>query len=268
MIVTKQNKSPLESLALEGSEQSTMTMMKLDVTDSPYVAIDAEWYQPNDEETALFLSKQFTFFNLDKQAVCTIVLWNKKYKEPTELQDLGHSLFLIPCDVQNTVLSDVATLPKKVDVLMFFSPMDVMAMIGREPWKALLLDPKSPISKKRNLTGKFTLNGTEYNLRDLFGTFNSSLDKGLSSVGIDNPYKSLAEKAGRTKDRMDLFMSDNPNEFLEYAVGDTIYLMDALQLRIEQVNEIIQGCFGDLVHLFNAKLKRIHQIDSVPYCIL
>ena len=235
------NKNLLASETPGDLQKVLMAVDKLDMSLCRYVSIDAEWYQLDKTRTSLFLTKQFTFFDGGKQAVCTVALWDERYPLPTIHPDLGHDLFVIPCDVQDTGLADVCDLPKKLDVLMYSSPKDVEGMIGRKAWREILLDPKSPISKKRNLTGTFTYRGTEYTLKDLFGTFGTSLEKALISVGVNNPYKTLADKGNRSKGRMDLFMVEDPNEFLMYAVGDTIFLMDVLQRRVEQVNDIIQG---------------------------
>ena len=82
--------------------------------------------------------------------------------------------------------------------------------------------------------------------------FNSSLDKALKSVGIDNPYKSFAEMevirdgvlVKRDKGRMGLFATEDPNDFLRYGVGDVIDLHKAMLLKIEQTNEILEKAFG------------------------
>lgn len=229
---------------------SIKDLKKLDCTTYSRVAVDAEWVKKRLKENfpeSLYLTKQFTFLDNDLNPVLTVVLWNADYPSPTKLLVVDHPVVVITCDVNNTVLKDVCLLSKKLLCYMYYSPKDIQAMVGASVWRTVLLDDDRPIRKLRNITGKFVLDETEYVLKDCFGAFNQSLDKAMISVGVDNPYKNNVDKLNQDKSQMDLFMRDHPNEFLEYAFGDTAYLGETLQNRVEQVNKIIREALGDVV---------------------
>lgn len=227
-----------------------ITKSKLQAQAYPYVGIDAEWYKPDRGVTAKYLTKQFTFYSKGLKPQLTIVLWDANRPMPTAKPEVGHEVYVIPCNVQTTVLKDVADLPPKLSLMMYYSPKDVEATIGTQVWRDLLLEKNSPISKKRNLTGTFKYEGMEYTLLDLVGAFNSPLDDAIKSVGLNNPYKDLVTRLGHDKGQMNLFMNEYPNEFLEYAVGDTIYLGELLNLRVQQANQIIKDALGSEVPAF------------------
>jgi hypothetical protein len=206
------------------------------------VAVDAEWYGKK------FLSKQFTFMDKDLNPIYTIVPWDQDRPGPTRIP---RDVKVICCDIQNTVLADVCKLAKGLDCYIYYSPRDVEAMVGREVWREVLLAKDRPIKKLRNLTGRFIYRETTYVLKDCVGAFNTSLENAMLSVGVDNPYKKLPDVY--TKDRMDLFMEGDPNAFLEYAVGDTVYLGPTMTARIKQVNQIISEALGPNVISYDVK---------------
>lgn len=222
--------------------QVTKALQQVDATSYPYVAVDAEWVSIGSPKLTSYLSKQFTFLDASLKAQLSVILWDESKPLPDRSLLTDHQLVIIPCDVKNTVLADVADLPKKLKVFMYYSPKDVEAMVGAEVWRNILTDEKRPISKKRNLTGQFEYRGTEYTLQDVIGAFNSSLDKAMISVGVDNPYKAMPK--GYDKARMDIFMNEKPYEFLCYAFGDTAYLGQTIEARIKQVNEIVADALG------------------------
>jgi hypothetical protein len=127
---------------------------------------------------------------------------------------------------------------------MFYSPRDVEATIGADLWRQVLTDKNSPIRKIRNLTGTFETQGHRVTLVDWYGAFNTSLDKAMRSVGVDNPWKSLVADKGYDKSDMGLFFLDCPNEAVRYAVGDVVYLAEATQARLTQVLDVIEGALG------------------------
>lgn len=226
-------------------------LASLDATAYPIVAIDAEWYRPKDAKRPTFLTKQFTFLDAKLNPGLTVILWDKKFAEPSKIalerleKQVGHRVYLVNTDVEQTVLADVVNLPKSLTVLMFYSPKDVEATIGAEAWRELLA-PKggqSPIKKTRNLTGKFEYRGVEYTLKDCFGAFNQSLDAAFDSVGIESIGKKLSKN--RDKSKMNEWMIDNPDTFLFYSAGDTVDLGKVVANRIDQVNEIVREALGD-----------------------
>jgi hypothetical protein len=206
---------------------------KLDCSKFSHAAIDAEWYKK------FFLTKQITFANADLRPKRTVVLWNKKYPLPTEYPALDHPLYIILID-ENTSIIDVLKTALKLLVYIFYSPKDLTAFFGREDFTEILSRKNVPLSKLRNITGKFIHKGTEFTIQDTLGLTNSALEQLLESVGIDITDSKLLAK-GRDKGKMEEWILDNPNTFLKYAIGDTIDLMKAIPLRVEQINTIINN---------------------------
>jgi hypothetical protein len=232
------NQLAVVSSQLEASETYLVA------TDYPIVAVDAEWHTPQGFQRPRFLSKQFTFHDKHCTPRLTLVLWDSLYEMPDSLPEIGHDLTVISCDVNATALYQVAEIASQVTVMMYYSPKDVEAMLGPQVWRDILLSPQRPVSKLRNLTGEFSHEGTRYSLMDCVGAFQGSLDKAMESVGIDSPYKSLVTDCGHDKGRMDAFMNECPNEFLRYAIGDTIFLAEMMRKRVEQVNKVIAEALG------------------------
>jgi hypothetical protein len=201
------------------------------------IVTDAEWGKDD-----VFLSKQFTLRGGDGMPVETVVLWHIPTL-PARKPDMGHPLTVILCPAETT-LFDVVLCPKEFYLDMFYSPRDVEGAIGRERWREVLADKKTPVKKLRNLSGVFDVQGHTVTLRDWFGAFNCGLDAAIKSVGGDNPYKSLVTDLGHKKDDMGTFFEAFPDEALEYALGDTVYLAEVSVMKVKQVNNIIKGALG------------------------
>jgi hypothetical protein len=206
---------------------------KLDLSKYSHCVIDAEWYKGG------FLTKQVTFSGSDYRPKITVILWNKEYPLPTEYPAIDHELYIIPTD-ESTAITEVVKLAPKLLLHLYYSPKDLTAFFGRKVFSELLDQKDVPLSKLRNITGSFKLDDTDFKIQDALGLFNSSLESGLESVGIDtSESKQLAK--GRDKSKMNLWISDNPNTFLRYAIGDTIELMNAISLRVKQINTIVNN---------------------------
>lgn len=206
---------------------------KLDVSKYSHSAVDAEWCKDG------FLTKQVTFSMADYKPVLTVVLWNKTYILPSNYPSIDHPLYIILID-ENTSITEVLKLPSYLLLHLYYSPKDLTAFFGRETFTKLLDSKNVPLSKLRNITGNFTLDGTEYKVQDALGMFNDSLENGLKSVGIDVE-KSKALAKSWDKSKMDEWITSNPDTFLMYAIGDTIDLMKAISLRTVQINKIINN---------------------------
>ena len=215
------------------------------------VAIDAEWrYETNERFLkARFLSTQLSFDVEDKK--CTVVLWNDKFKLPEPTEAIGTDyLYVCPYnpEIENPVSMGLFTPDSVINLHMFYSPKDPEAVIGQQLWSEWLRCEQSnlaiskTITKKRRVTGIATIkaNKLKLTLVDHIGVANSSLDKYLISVGVDNPYKVLA----KDKSKMDEFMVSNPSDFLRYACGDTMFLVEALDLKKAQISKIVFDSLG------------------------
>jgi hypothetical protein len=171
----------LSELPLESVPTAIVTVRDkittlIDTSAFPDVAVDAEWQ--GDE----FLSKQFTFCDNKLGAKTTIVIWNNKYELPTEFPDLGHPLLVYNVDITTSIF-DIVKLRAAVRMLLFFAFKDLTAIFGKDVvLKAL---EAGVIDKKRNISGVLNFVHTKVKIRDCYGMFNSSLENGLISVGID-----------------------------------------------------------------------------------
>lgn len=214
--------------------------------------IDGEW-----EKNLCYLSKQFTFAKLVNGRLVrgvTLILWDNS------LPDIEYpfpDVIVIRCDVNKTTIFDVAWLPDKLDVIMYYSPRDVEGMIGAKVWRYLLsgkdddgLEVKSPISQMRNLCGEFELAGTKFVLKDWFGSFGTSLDKAFEMVGVTPIGKGKAEEyakrnPGWSKADMGTWFREEPQEAAYYVLGDTYDLIEMVNKRIDQVNQIIAEALNE-----------------------
>jgi len=245
---------------------------KIDVRRFTHVAIDAEWdwskrlteVRGSGRKQNTILGRKADYilvqlaFSDDSGDVQKIVCFkNKKYPDPTDTIVKGHRVEVI--NVENLGIENLLErfeLPKELTLLMFYSPKDMQGTLGESLWREMLIGSiagEKQVTKRRRLNvKKFLVNGCCITVKDLIGMFNSSLDKALKSVGIDNPYKSFAEMevvrdgvlVKRDKGRMGLFATEDPNDFLRYGVGDVIDLHKAMLLKIEQTNEILEKAFG------------------------
>ena len=250
----------------------TETPSKIDVRRFTHVAIDAEWdwtkrlteVKGSGRKQNTILGRKADYilvqlaFSDDSGDVKKIVCFkNKKYPDPTDTIVKGHRVEVI--NVENLGIENLLErfeLPKELTLLMFYSPKDMQGTLGESLWREMLIGSiagEKQVTKRRRLNvKKFLVNGCCITVKDLIGMFNSSLDKALKSVGIDNPYKSFAEMevvrdgvlVKRDKGRMGLFATEDPNDFLRYGVGDVIDLHKAMLLKIEQTNEILEKAFG------------------------
>lgn len=208
-------------------------------TGTTMVAIDAEWYSED------FICKQFTFGDSKLSPLHTVVLWSDKFPVPSVPPGLfadgtNGTFSLVVGDISQNIF-DLAVLPAKLDIYMYYSPKDLTAMFGRDRWSSILDRPET-ISKKRNISGKFDENGTRFNIKDVLGLFNSSLEQAMESVGIDTAASKALAK-GWDKGKMNEWATANPDTFLAYAVGDTVLLMETINLRVSQLNHILNNVF-------------------------
>jgi hypothetical protein len=230
------------------------------IEDCDRVVVDAEWFYREDR-TSQYLTKQFTFTSGYHQRI-TVVLWHRDFAlpKPRKIQkltaDVGHRIVVIPCDVDVTTVLDLgANLKEKMSVGMYYSPKDVQALVGDVHWKAACLgvDNNPPtVRKLRNHTGTVKAGYVTFRLDDHFGLYNSTLDAAFKATGLDNPFKDHYTK--EQKGCMDVEMKANPYHFLEYAVGDTVYLDPLLLKRCDQLNAIIEEALG-VPNMFNADLN-------------
>lgn len=239
------------------------------IINSEEVSIDAEWVSEQLEEPkyeknnlvnnvykkANFLSVQLTFYNQEGLHI-GIILWNENFPLPPEDMTVeGVDVqYICLCNLRNESAYSLGLFRPGLDykIYMFYSPKDAQAILGDEFWKVFLspedfedddsvsIEVPKKIEKKRRITGKAKSGQTTFTLVDLIGVFNCSLDNALKSVGIDNPHKSLATDKGRSKDRMDLFMLDDPADNLRYAMADAIYLRLSFELKKNQTTGIVK----------------------------
>ena len=195
----------------------------IDVSNYRFTAIDAEWawlvskgFNSKGEtikgKVADYITVQFGFSRPDGKVELVVVFWNSKYPTPSveDVQKLettlGIQIKIVVTDrLDKENLLNYFKLPTTLETFMYYSPKDVQGMLGKEKWKAMLLEKVGgayslkkmrrlnvPEFKVLNDTSKCTINIT-----DLIGMFSEKLDDALKSVGIDNPYKSLAEEGGQ-----------------------------------------------------------------------
>lgn len=240
------------------------TFTKFDCSAYPIAATDAEWYTPAGSPTPNYLMKQFTFYDVAYVPQKTIVLWSTEFdvyptaqgieavKKALQKKQPTHTFDVVFCDAHDTTIFDVISLGSSLSLLMYYSPKDIEATIGKAEWIKLLIPmdgAESLIDKKRNLSGRYELNGTKFTLTDIFGAFNVSLDKAFEMVGVEPVGK--GEAKGIDKSKMDVWMQDAPDKFLLYAVGDTADLGELLMRQIAMTNEVLSGAFGSTMPLFS-----------------
>ncbi|NJL55535.1 hypothetical protein HC928_10310 [bacterium] len=234
------------------------------------LSIDAEWdwkkwfkwvnrrVKPKD-----LLTKQISAEVLKDGIIKYIhfVLWDNSLPKP--FVDNVPDLYVIACDIDEThfghIISNTRiTMPsKRIPVLGFFSEVDLNCIMFDSELKELI--QRGQVEKKRNInlsirfdpetfmvditnTRKCVAKTPHYYFVDLYGVFNSSLDDAFDAVGIDQPYKSLVNKT--EKKNMRNVFEERTNEALKYALGDTKYLFELLEKRVEQINSLVEQALG------------------------
>lgn len=237
------------------------------------ISIDAEWdwkewveLEKKRVRPKEILTKQITLET--NHGILNFIFWDKSLPLPTEC-DIPN-LYVIKCDVNNTHLGHVISntklelfsseYDKRINILGFYSEVDLCCIMSELEVNTLI--KRGKIEKKRNInlminfnleTGMvkipdkedkdtFTSSNSYYKFNDLFGAFNSSLDKAFETVGIEQPYKNLVTKEEK-KNMKKVFLED-PNRAIKYAMGDTMYLPDLLNKRVKQINQIVEDSLG------------------------
>lgn len=204
------------------------------------ISVDAEWYGKSFLSVQLSLSDKFGIiqryyiFSNDS----SLVDCPNTYKG-IEVIKVNYPIGL------KGILEYFEILPKTLDCLFFYAPRDVESLLGAEIWTALLLG--GYVNKRRNLNIKpYKLEFQDCRLQfiDLYGRFGCSLESAYNSVGIDTTNgKDYIKTLTIDKSRMDLFRSNHPKEFYEYALGDLELHKLAIQLK-KLISDILKECFG------------------------
>jgi hypothetical protein len=232
------------------------------------VTVDAEWSSElitqtlsgrvKDTYRAHFLTAQFSWQEEDRLYV--LVIWHPDYELPETLNiERAHTVYIVKSDPETTTPYSLGMCGGKTDlkVLMFFALHDVRSLVGTDllvPW---LLGPDlakgyesfngyaGTIVKKRKLNGSLVSKSHgKLELIDVIGTTTAgmNLDAFHESVGIESPYKKLSN--AHDKGHMQVWMKDDPATFLQYAVGDVLFLEEAMTARVSQVNDMVSKALG------------------------
>lgn len=226
------------------------------------VAVDAEWdfkqtqtHQLTRRRPRKMLTKQYSMISTEGQHL-NLVLWDKNYPLPSVIPS---DVTVYPCDVEVTNLSwflkntPLTLALGGVEVLMFYAPADLECIINKADFNRYLSEDR--IIQKRNLSGNIYLDpdtfevdhtprkrphktSLYFKIKDCFGMFNSGLDKAFDSVGVVNPHKNAYTK--EQKGRMAEMIKSDPNTFLNYALGDTVFMHEIVAKRTIQINKIIR----------------------------
>lgn len=209
-------------------------------SDVTTISIDAEWYKKS------FLSVQLATSD-DNGSVLDYYVFSDNsdsLKEcPSTYKGINVTKVLYPIGKKG-VLEYFSALPSKLDCLFFYSPRDLESLLGAEVWTNLLLG--GYVNKRRNLNVKpykLEFHNCKLHFMDLYGRFGCSLEDAYKSVGIDTTNgKDYIEELQVDKSRMDVFRSDYPREFYEYALGDLELHNLGIQLK-ELMSNVLKECF-------------------------
>ena len=231
-------------------------------TGAHVITIDAEWsYAPHTVtldkfKVANFLTAQYSW--LESTGRKALIIWHPSYALPTtyDIPELTE-LFIIEADPHHTNPFTLGMCGKKSDlsILMFYAPHDVHALVGKDAWIAMLLaqtnssksvgNINAKIDKKRKLNGyRIDPDYGSLKLFDIIGTCTAGmgLDKFHESVGIESPYKKLSNDWD--KSQMEVWLKSDPNTFIQYALGDVLFLESAVEKRVNQVNTMVADALG------------------------
>lgn len=240
------------------------------------VSVDAEWMNQVDflmiragielkKSQARFISWQLAFTEDDVQHL--VYFLDSNYPVPDlhqlveELQENQESKiklhFLQVPNLYKTSVLDLGIVApgSEISLLMFYSPMDICAVVGRnrvEDW--ILGKCKTPdaitdinwkltsrIEKKRKHTGQLALTDkTNVKLYDVIGTCTAGmgLEKFLESVGLNLKWKQLSNHWNKA--HMEQAAMTEPTNFAIYSLGDVALMETAMQRRVNQVNEMVE----------------------------
>ena len=185
-------------------------------------------------------------------------LLDKSLPLPKKLCIDGWDVYIIHCDINDTHFghivshSNLVICSEQVRVLMYFSEVDLTGFMHEQELKTLIA--RKNITKTRNVnlsvnfnpsTGKIDMDpdtpfkSTEYHYKvyDYFGAFNTSLSKGIESVGLNTEAKELISK--KDKENMRKVANEDPDGFALYGAMDAIIMFELEKERIKQVNQIV-----------------------------
>ncbi|WP_013325089.1 hypothetical protein [Gloeothece verrucosa] len=207
-----------------------------------FLATDAEWQsftnEPISVQVSLENGNRYLFLN------STLKLTHELPLQAIEstCESLGINLVLADLtsgdfDCLKYIL-ETEILPKKLNLLMFYSPKDLFLLHGSNNFNRLVLpeqfldDQKGDeyligeISQKRNIKAIYKLKGHTIKVKDLKGWTTGSLKALASSVAIE-----LADKGKMDayKTNMVAGLINEPESFIEYSIGDTDCLLSIYQ---------------------------------------
>lgn len=198
-----------------------------------YVALDAEWQSKTGEAVTV----QFSLESGTK-----FIFINNQFKDQlpvATIEAICERLIVIPvwADLSSgdwdclEYISKTIELPKKLTLLMFYSPKDLMLLHGRRNFDRLVLPetnlegegPIGQITQKRNIKARYKTGKHTINIRDLKGWTVGSLKALAASVAVE-----LTDKGAMDKYKTEMLtgLIEEPENYLKYAIGDTDCLFD------------------------------------------
>lgn len=245
----------------------TSDKLKGCIKDGAKVTDDAEWRWTEEYlfdilwHKTNFLTNQI-FVENPGEPPFIVIVWKPGYRIP-ELDIINKSLAKngIKCPVYLVVEDPMTFNPvdggwvepgAEIHLIMYYAPQDLRAFVGNKNFLEALLNKSSKYYEKvsrmykgRKLNATFYLtDNRKITVIDVVGMANNnaSMDSFLHGLGFNNHYKKLSKY--RDKARMELWMSENPESFLLYAIGDVLYLSKAVSKRVEFINKICEDSYG------------------------
>jgi hypothetical protein len=108
--------------------------------------------------------------------------------------------------------------PRRVDLLVFFSPRDVEYAVGWPLWSEAVR--AGQVSQHRGLSGGFGL-APRVRVRDVSGWLKTSLKNTARALGVPAGDKGIMDAY---KANMSRGLRERPRDFIRYAVGDAVLL--------------------------------------------
>mgnify|MGYP000535901032 CR=1 FL=1 len=207
------------------------------------VMTDSEWHQPHLDKSSIYTYRAVVYFDKEWKPRHAVVFIHPDL--PLPALELPNVTVIHRDALSGEEMLTVAQIPvaQEITVGFFYSPKDMEALLGRDMWRASLLE-EGVISKKRNLTGVVKSGNLKYKLFDMVGMFNSTLDAALKSVGIKNEHKDLVERLGYSKSDMWTFSMNEPDNALLYVLGDTVHGGDLYKFKVDLTNTVISNALG------------------------
>lgn len=204
-----------------------------------YLATDSEW---DTSRPTPWLSTAFACHGGVVVFITPELVEDVKDRLTGAASELGVNLVFRDRNDQSNLLLEALSLlgveEKAVRLLMYFSPKDIEYATGWQCFHTAIKDKK--VRQRNNISGTLHMPGRRVCIKDLCGwAGKTSLLKFAQSLGVHAPDKTVMDDY---KTIMHRGLTERPEDFLRYAVGDVTMLLELHSAFVEHFRTLQQEC--------------------------